>query len=178
MVSRLRRLLVIRRTARPATRLLRRPRLTPHHIQRLREIRLDAPISEIRARLLNALDLPLHAPALALLSEPSAHYIHHRLIQAAVEAAALGQVVLVPVLQPAVRVQVPAELEQEVEGVARPAREGGEAADVGEEFEHAGGEGGGGEGVVEVVLQAVKVEVYDGDFAVELCIEGLCRVGG
>jgi hypothetical protein len=43
--------------------------------------------------------------------------------------------------------------------------------DVGQELEHGGGEVGRGDGVVEVVLQAVEVEVDDGDLAVELGVE-------
>lgn len=145
-------------------------RALPHGIQGAWEVRLDAPVPEVRARLLDPLDLPRDAPALALFPEPAPHDLHHGVVELGVEAAALAQVLLVPVLEPAMRVQVPTKLEQQVEGEFGAGGEGGEAVDVRKKLEHAGGEGGGREGVVEVVLEAVEVEVHDCDFAVQLCV--------
>ena len=170
-------LLSIRRwlVQRPTTRL---PALGTHHLERVREIRLDAPIAQVRARLLDPLDLSLHTPGVAFFLEAALHHLHHRLVELAVELAALAQVIFVAVLEPAVRVQVPAQFEQEVESIAGAGGERAEARDVWEEFEHAGAEGGGGQGVVEVVLETVEVKVDDGDFAVELGVQGLCGMAG
>ena len=69
-------------------------------------------------------------------------------------------------------VQVAAELQDQVEGHLGTAWQCCETRDVGQEFGHGGGEVGGGDGGVEVVLEAVQVEVDDCDFAVELGVEG------
>lgn len=75
-------------------------------------------------------------------------------------------------------VKIAAELEDEVEGEFGPAGEGGQAGDVREELGHGGGEVSGANGGVEVVLEAVQVEVYDCDFAVELGVKGGGGAGG
>lgn len=131
------------------------PATITHSVQSAREVRFDAPVAQVRAGLLDALDFALHAPAVAFLGEAAADDADHAVVQAGVEGAALGEVFFVAVFEPAVRVEVTAEFEEEVEGVAGAAGEAGQAGDVGEEFEHAGAEGGGGEGVVQVILEAV-----------------------
>lgn len=133
---------------------------------------------EVCARLLDTLDLPRDTPPVAFVPEASPHDINHALVKPSVEAAAFAQVVLVAALEPAVRIEIPAELQEEVECEMGARRKHRQSLDVGEEFEHAGGKGRSGEGVVEVVLQAVQVEVYNCDFAVELGVEGCGSRGG
>lgn len=151
--------------------------LPPHEVERLGEVRLDAVGSEVLRGLLDALDLALDVPLFALAEAPANH-LDHGDIEARVEVAAGRQIFLVAAVEATVRIEVAAELEDEIEGVARARRQERQALDVGQELEHGGGEVGGGDGVVEVVLQAVEVEVDDGDLAVELGVEGHGTVGG
>jgi len=139
-----------------------------HGVEGVREVRLDTPVAEVCAGLLNALDLALNSPAIALLGEAAADDADHGIVQTGVEGAALRKIFFVAILQSSVRVEVAAQLEQQVEGIAWAAGQSRQACDVGEELEHAGAERGGGERVVQVVLQAVQVEVDDGDLAVKL----------
>ena len=62
--------------------------------------------------------------------------------------------------------------------MTRAGGEEGQALDIREELEHCGGEVAGGYRVIEVVLEAVEIEVHYGDLAVELCVEGDGGVGG
>ncbi len=75
------------------------------------------------------------------------------------------------------RVEVAGELEDELEGELGAAGKGGEAFEVGDQRREGLHEVGGGQGVVECVLEAVQVVVHHGHFAVELEVEGLCAVG-
>jgi len=109
-----------------------------HRLQRLGEVRLDAPVTEVSAGLLDPLDLSRHTPAIALVPEAAAYDVHHGVVQLGVEAPALADVLFVAAFEAAVRVQVATELEQQVEGVAGAGGEGGEALDVREELQHAG----------------------------------------
>lgn len=100
------------------------------------------------------------------------------MVKAGVEVASRGDVFRIAAIEAAVRIEVAAKLEDEVEGMARAGGEEGQALNVGQELEHCGGEVAGGYRVVKVVLEAVEVEVHDGDLAVELCVEGDGGVGG
>lgn len=145
-----------------------------HDLQAAGKIRRDAIITpQIRARLLHPLHIPHDLPLLALI-QALANHIHHRLIEPLIE---LQAIVRCGRGGATVRVEVAAELDDELEGELGAALERGEALEVREE----GGEGldevGGGEGVVEGVLEAVQVVVDHGHFAVELEVEGLGRVG-
>ena len=100
------------------------------------------------------------------------------MVKAGVEVAPRSDVFWIAAVEAAVRVEVATELEDEVEGVARTGREEGQALNIGEELEHCGGEVAGRYRVIEVVLEAVEVEVHYGDLAVKLCVEGDGGVGG
>lgn len=148
--------------------------LPGHDLTSLGEVGLHAVGLEVAGRLLDALDLALDVPLLAL-AEAALDHVDHGGVEAGVEVAAGGDVGLVGAIQPSVRVEVAAQLEDQVKGVLGALGQQGQAVDVGQKLEHAGGEVCGGDGVVEVVLQAVQVEVDNGDLAVELRVE---RVGG
>jgi hypothetical protein len=148
-----------------------------HGVEGAREVGLDTPVAEVCAGLLDALDLALDAPAVAFLGEAAADDTDHGIVQTGVERAALRKVLLVAVLQSPVRVEVAAQLEQQVKGIARAAGQTGQACDVGKELEHACAEGWGGKRVVQVVLQAVQVKVDNGDLAVKLSVQRCGSVG-
>lgn len=71
------------------------------------------------------------------------------------------------------RVEVPAQFDDEFECELGPAGQGGEVFDGRDELGEGAGEGGGREVGGEGVLEAVEVVVEDGHFAVELVVEGL-----
>lgn len=104
--------------------------LSPHELERLRKVRLHAKGDEVLRRLLDALDLLCEIPVLAL-AEAAPDDVDHGGVEAGVEVAAGSNVVVVCRVEPAVRVEVSAELEHEVEGVAGSRGQLGEALDVG-----------------------------------------------
>ena len=79
-----------------------------HGIKGAREVRLHAPVAQVRAGLLDALDLALYAPAIAFLGEATTNHADHGVIETGVEGAALGQVFFVAVLKSAMGVEVAA----------------------------------------------------------------------
>ena len=71
------------------------------------------------------------------------------------------------------RIQISPKLYQQLKSQRGPARQGGQLFDGGDEGGEGGGEGRGGEMGGKRVLEAVKVVVEDGHFAVEVIVEGL-----
>jgi len=110
----------------------------------MREVRFYAPVPEICARLLNPLNLSLHTPAVSFLLEATPNDIHHGIVQSSIEGASLGKVLLVAILEAAMRIEIAAELEEKIKGVPRTRGESRQTSDVGKEFEHTGGKGGRG----------------------------------
>ena len=147
-----------------------------HRIKSLGEVWLDTPISEIRASLLDALDLPLNTPAFALVPETATHDVDHSVVELGVEAATFAQVLFVSALEAAVRIEITSKLEKQVKGMTGTGGQDCETLDVWQEFEHAGREAGCWQGVVEIVLKAVEIKVDDGDLAVELRVERSCSM--
>jgi hypothetical protein len=148
-----------------------------HRLKCIGKVRLDTVGLEVAGSLLDALDLTLDAPLLAL-AEATGNDVDHGNVEFGVEIAASCYVACVGAVDATVRVQVAAQLQHEIEGMARSLRQECQSLDVGQELEHGGREVRRGDGVVEVILEAVQVEVNDGDLAVELRIERDSRVGG
>jgi hypothetical protein len=141
-----------------------------HRLQCVGEVRLNTVGLEIAGRLLDTLDLTLHAPLLAL-AKATGNYVDHGNVKLGVEVAASCNVARISTVDAAVRVQVAAKFEHEIKGMARSLREQSQSLDIGQELEHCRREVRRRDGVVEVVLEAVQVEVNDGNLAVELRVE-------
>lgn len=151
--------------------------LGSHNVKSLGKVGLDAVGGQVLGSLLDALDLALHVPLFAL-GKASTDDVDHGTVETSIEVAAGGEVLFVAAIEAAMRVEVAAELEDEIKSVTWAGGKERQTLDVRQELEHGGCKVGGGDGVVEVILQAVEVEVDDGDLAVELGVQGHGTVGG
>jgi hypothetical protein len=148
--------------------------LLSHHLQGPLKVRFDSEASKVTRRLFDPLDLTADAPLLPLV-ESALHNTDHGLVEAIVKVLPGIHVLNVRTVQAAVRIEIPSQLEDQVEGFGAARGKRGEAVDVWEEFEHRGGKMGRWKGGVQVVLEAVEVKVHNGYLSVELSAEG---VGG
>jgi len=117
-------------------------RAISHNVQCMREVRLNTPVAEVGTSFLDALDFSGDTPTFAFLSKATAHDIDHGFVEASIEGSTFAQVFFITTLETTVGVEVAAQLEQQVEGKFGTRRKGSKTADVGQEFEHTGAEGG------------------------------------
>lgn len=159
------------------------PRLPSlHEFQAPREVSVQTKLRLQKSpRLLQPLDIPSDLPWRILCArgrQSQAHNVQHAVVEPVVELGPTARVgVVVPALIAAVRVQVPAELDDELECERRAARQGGEVFDGRNELREGAGECGCGQVGGERVLEAMQVVVEHGHFAIELVVEGLCGGG-
>ena len=166
-----------------------------HNLQTLGEVLPQTQLAlQKRARLLQPLNIPADLPILALsglfptvmatatssriitILQPHLDDIHHALIQPGVKVRARRRIgIIIPPVVAPVRIEVPAQLDQQLEGQGGTARQGSQILDAGDQLRQRGRERGRGQVCAQRVLQAVQIVVQHRHLAVELVVE---RCGG